>query len=197
MTARQLETLDQTPFATSHAAADAAQVLAGEAVAQGVRATASKAMKFRIESWVTHRGFRIEGSEILAEIEGVTVRAPVYSITEGTAVVTAAAVAPSNGKLVVEPRSFTDRLFRRGEATGDEAFDARWITRATGVPATLVDEVVREALRDILGWARATYEDGRITVQLDADPMCGARLLGGMDVASALARARVGQGAYR
>ncbi len=197
MKTRQLETIDQTPFAASHAAADVTQALVGEAVAQGARAAAGREMKLRIETWVARRGFRVEGSEIVAEIEGVAVRAPVFSITEGTAVVTAVAVTPAKGKLVVEPRSFTDRFFRRGERAGDEAFDARWVTRATGIPAALVDAEVREALRDVVGWARATYEDGRITVQLDADPMCGARLLGGMDVASALARTRLAQGAYR
>lgn len=200
MTERQYEAIDRTPFAVSEAAGQAAHLLGGEIAAQSVRADAAKAMRLRIDAWAARRAFRVEGSDLVGEVDGVVVRAPLFKITEGTAEVNTIAAAPAAGRVVVEPaRSLLARFFRTGAKTGDTVFDARWkMTESSpGLATQLLDESTREALSDVVGWVRATYDDGRITVLLDAEAMCGVTLLGGMTVASTLARTRLTSGAYR
>ncbi len=192
MKERQYEAIDRTPFAVSEAAGQAARLLGGEVAAQAVFADAAKAMRLRIEAWAAQRGFRVDGSDLVTEMGGVAIRVPLFKITEATAQVIAMASAPTTGRVAVEPKKLLARLFRSGAKTGDDAFDARWTTTASspGLAPQLLDHDVREALADVVGWVRATYEDGRITIDLDADAMCGVTLLGGVDVAAALARTR-------
>jgi hypothetical protein len=190
---------DTEPFARSDVGAGAAQLLGGESAALGVRGHAANAMRLRIEAWARGRALAVIDSCVLHDVDRVAVRVPIYAITDATALVSATAIAPVNATVTVEPSAWLDRLRRAGVGTGDAAFDRRWTTRApdAATAARIVDEDVREALRDVSGWCRATYDGGRIEVRLDAERMCGARLLEGAAVAAALARTRIATGAYR
>jgi len=189
---------DTEPFAGGEAGAGLVQAVAGEVAAQGVRGDSANAMRRRIEGWARGRGLDVAESFIAREIEGVSVRVPMYAITEGTAVIEATALAPVKANVSTEPKTWLDR-FRASASTGDQAFDRTWRTRSSDAALALgiIDSEVRDALREVRGWCRASYHDGRIEVRLDVPRMCGARLLEGISVAAALGRTRPASNAYR
>lgn len=192
---------DERPFSSeSTAAADVSRLVGGERLGQLVEAGTKQGFRIRIEHWARQRGLPVADSVIAVVADGVTARVPLYEITEATAVVRGTAAQPVKMSIAIEPKSWTQRVFGGGSIkTGDVGFDRLWRVVASdeGAAHQLLDEELREALRDVGCWCRATYADGEIEVRLDEDRLAGTHVLGGVEVALLLARARITTTAYR
>lgn len=195
---------DERPFATEgEAAADVSRLVGGENLGQLVDGDVKNRFRARVEQWARQRGLPVAESRITVVADGVTLGVALYEITEATAVVRATAAQPVKMSLAVEPTSWMQRLGARfgaaSFATGDVGFDRQWHVTASdaGAAHQLLDDDGREALRDVGCWCRATYAEGAIEVRLDDGRLAGAHVLGGMELALLLGRARVHTTAYR
>ncbi len=174
--------------------------VAGLARVASVRAATLTERRRRITRWAHFRELEVSEAEIVSRVEGIEVRMPIDDVTGGSALLRAVAITPAATHVEVEPSTRLDRWLRRGCATGDSAFDARFRVRAADdvLAARLVDPSVRAVLLGFPGWVRATYDDGRIAIELDdVGAMCGARILEGMTIARAIARTNPLPGIYR
>jgi hypothetical protein len=162
---------------------------------------AQRALRLRVETWAKGKGFEIADSHVVREEDGVTVRVPLFDVTDATAVVRATSLLATDLVLVVEPRRWSHRLRDRFGETftfGDAAFDEAWhVTTSDERAARQVLEASRGALSAVRAWTRVTYDAGRIELHLDSDTLAGADILAAMDLVATIARAQIRTAAYR
>lgn len=201
----RVEVDDDTPFEPDPERASSIGAvgvfgIAGLARVASVRAATLAERRRRLERWALSRDLVVGPTDMVSPADGIEVRVPIEDVTGGSALLRAVAITPTAANVEVEPATRFDRWLRRGQATGDTVFDARFLVRSRDdvLALRLLDPSVRAALLAFPGWVRASYEDGRIAVELDdVGAMCGARLLEGMKIARALARTNPLAGIYR
>jgi hypothetical protein len=203
---RRVDDDDDEPFALgSDLTAGLAGIAGGEHARLGMEADRKRRFRAKVEAWASKRGLSLVEGALVATTEDATISIALFELTEETAVVRGAAIAPAPVSMNAEPmaRSWVADLrarFRKKSATtGDAAFDQSFYVRTSDEAALqqLLGEDVRAGLLAMDAWCSVAYAEGRIELRLDSPRLAGAHLLRAIDVAAKLARCRVQTTAYR
>jgi hypothetical protein len=161
--------------------------------ASRTRAEVLRAMRQRMERWGSARGFEVAPRGLVRIAEGVEVTIELSNTTPEICTLRSNALQPTELRVRIEPKSWTDwiatRLGPRFE-TADRAFDELWHveTDNDAVAKQLLDTRLRTALTNHPIWCRLEYMNGRIDLHLDSgsERLTGDHLLAAAEVAIAL-----------
>ncbi len=206
-----MSNVDDIPFGNrgGDIAAGLAQVTVGaaggEIARHAVQGKEHQAFRARVLAWAAERGFVINDSKLVREMDDVRVEIALFEMTDATAILRSTSIRTATKvSLSLEPKTWQHKLkerFSKPITTGDSTFDAAWHVRASDASSAqqLLDEPSREALRDLaaVAWCRASYEVGALEVRIDVDQLAGRHLLSAARALVTLARAEVRSSAYR
>lgn len=197
---------DEIPFAPDDGVMRAFfEVASGPGTARSMAAEAEYRTTIQKNAceWAERRGFVVDASNITCTEESVTVSVPLQELFEGMALLRATARLPIPASLIVQPKTWLQRhrVFGiRPPVLVDDEFERRWLLDVSDGDAVrrILDERCRAALCAGTAWHRLSYREGEIEVRVDADPLTGAHLLEGIDIAVAAASTRADDlGVYR